>query len=801
VLMRGKVCSDPDYTDQFTCETSSPRWMRTIGACSDPQYTDQTSCELGILSWNDLVINSDPVINDAILLGIAGNYVYCSDCHHESVLRYDKGTCSDPSHVNDIECEFSCNLTQYTTQVDCLANGGSWNQPTGDTWTDAGYCNDIRFSDENSCVTGGEPIWFTATQACSDPQYITEQECNDAISDPVWNLVMPYSIHDKYNGVGIYSFSERHHEAEIWTGTCSIGGITDEDECYNAVPTPGIWTPTFTPGNTFVGNGDCTACHKDPREQPYDRSVCEDTSYADAASCIGAGLAVYGGSCSNPEYLNTYDCTDNGGSWSGGICLDYQKDQASCTGGSYSWITHPAGASKALPMPKQLPCVVCHADVDAVGKTLTIYKEKTNTQVDPFGTYGGWTLTPSGHIVNTVLHGCAHDNQAYSGDEALCNSEPDHSWYEPLGVCFDETYTDRASCDAAANHHWETPCSDNQYDDEHTCNGYCSYSQYLNESECTTYGHTWKWGTCLDYQYSNEPDCTTNGGTWTGSLNHATWEGTQHQWNINGGNIQDYGACIFCHKMRPFHAYPGPPADDQNTGAVDQDYSDGFVDPPHYPVPGRGHLAVFFGKHRKPFKYYAQTGQSGNKSSYKAIRDDDALPDNSISWWANVIYDPQADPTGMVPTADYCSDPAITDETICENAGHWWHPGHRMGEPEHFTIPTFDSPSNDPLDAITIQNGTGYSSRDLLITVEATTNTSSTGGGTTNNKIYAIWGGITKPMVLDSSSGGIDTWLVTFTAADGVFDVGDSTAGRVYVISVDEGSDNHDLLYQVFTDL
>jgi hypothetical protein len=258
-----------------------------------------------------------------------------------------------------------------------LQNGATWDVPTGETWTDAGYCNDIRYDNQTDCeITGGTPVWYAATLACSDPQYETQGECEGATTTPIWYEIMPYSIHDKYNGIGIYSFYERHHQAEIWTGTCSNAGITDEDACYADGST---WTPTYTEGNTYVGNGNCVACHKDPRAKPYDRSVCEDTSYAgNAAGCIGAGLAVYGGSCSNPEYLNAGDCTDNGGTWSGGTCLDYSKDQTSCTGGSLSWITHPAGASKALPAPKQLPCVQCHADVDATDKQLTIYKEKTS---------------------------------------------------------------------------------------------------------------------------------------------------------------------------------------------------------------------------------------------------------------------------------------------------------------------------------------------------------------------------------------------------------------------------------------
>ena len=221
-----------------------------------------------------------------------------------------------------------------------------------------------------------------------------------------------------------------------------------------------------------------------------------------------------------------------------GSCLDYQyTDQASCEAGDpgyTSWVPHPAGASKALPMPKQLPCVECHAKIDAVGNTSTIYRKKIDTQVDPYGTYGGWVRTETGHIANTVDHVCSDDNYT---TQSACDPISGHSWYEPLGVCDDSAYDDRTSCEAQPNHHWETPCSDNTYDDQGPCEA------------------------ALE-----------------------TWEGTQHQWYVIGGNIQDYGACIFCHKMRPYHAYPGPPPDDPNTDVIDQDfYDDDYADPPHFP--------------------------------------------------------------------------------------------------------------------------------------------------------------------------------------------------------------------------
>jgi hypothetical protein len=225
-------------------------------------------------------------------------------------------------------------------------------------------------------------------------------------------------------------------------------------------------------------------------------------------------------------------------------------------------------------------------------------------------------------------------------------------------------------------------------------------------------------------------------------------------------------------------------------------YDNNYADPPHFPCEARGILNVFFGKHRKPFQYYGNpANQSGYKTDYKAIRDFDRLPDNNISWWSNVIYDPQADPTGMVPTTAYCSDGSSGNKTDCESAGHWWRPAHRMGEPEHFTIPTFDIPNGQPIDAITWGNGTSYSRASQTIDVVAKVDVGSTG------TLYAVWGGTAKLMTITGTKSGLNTWEVTFTAADGVHDVGDSSAGRVYVINVDETADNHDLLAQIYTDL
>jgi hypothetical protein len=140
----GKICSDPAYTTQATCEAASPRWIQTIGECSDPQYLDKVTCEAGSLSWNDIVINSDSIINTAILNGLAGNDVYCSDCHQESVTRDDVGVCEeDPGIGNEIECIKKCTNPTYTTEVECVRNGATWSVDTGYTWTADGYCTDI----------------------------------------------------------------------------------------------------------------------------------------------------------------------------------------------------------------------------------------------------------------------------------------------------------------------------------------------------------------------------------------------------------------------------------------------------------------------------------------------------------------------------------------------------------------------------------------------------------------------------------------------------------------------------------
>ena len=181
----------------------------------------------------------------------------------------------------------------------------------------------------------------------------------------------------------------------------------------------------------------------------------------------------------------------------------------------------------------------------------------------------------------------------------------------------------------------------------------------------------------------------------------------------------------------------------------------------------------------------------------------------------------------MVPTVGYCTDGSSPDKTTCETKGYctiptwlnqtdcetneeiwrwyWWRPGHRLGEPEYFAIPTFDAPVGTGDDTVTIIKGKGdteYLDAAQTINVVAETLTASTAGDTNTNKVYAIWAGVRKKMTLDSSGGGTDTWTATFTAADGVSDMNsDAAVGRVYVVNVDESGDNHDLLAQAYEDL
>ncbi len=603
VIQRGMVCSDPDYSDQASCEAATPVWRRSVGDCSDPQYVTIESCEAGTLTWDPVVYNSDPVINDAIASGVAGNPVYCSDCHYENVERHDIGECSDSSIYNEVECILECSNSAYTTQVECLANSATWDVPTGKTWNSYGYCNDIRFDNQTACESGGEPVWYAATLACSDPQYSDQTSCETAVSTPIWNDIIPYSVHDKYNGHGIYSFSETHHDAEIWDGTCSNSGITDEDACYVDGST---WTPTYTPNETYVGNGDCTACHMDPRLDPYK-------------------------------------------------------------------------TGESLPVPKLMACRVCHVDIDSSAGQMTVYKDRVGSQ------NGGstWTWNFDGDIANTVP---------------------------------------------------------------------------------------------------------------------ADLSGVPHQWDIDSGEINSYGVCLFCHKMRPYHAFPGRGVDnDPNT--IDDTYinyqANSTVDAPYFPATGRATFGAFFGENRYPYKWYKDINpgdQKGEKNTYKVIVVNDSAPMAGITY-AKVVYDPQSDPQGMVPVDSVCADSSYSTQSTCESSGNWWRPGHQMLTPVTFYVPTFDPPAGG--DAVTINTSTSVYDRSAkTITIKAT-NSNGTSSGTA---LYAIYNGKQKAM---SYSGGI--WTATFTAADGVQDAGHDSngkeVGRVYVISVNDSSDLKDVLDQDYIDL
>jgi hypothetical protein len=212
--------------------------------------------------------------------------------------------------------------------------------------------------------------------------------------------------------------------------------------------------------------------------------------------------------------------------------------------------------------------------------------------------------------------------------------------------------------------------------------------------------------------------------------------------------------------------------------------TDTVNDPAHYAGPGRGTLGVFYGAYRKPTKYYAGFSQQTNKLSYKTIRDYDAGPRENVNWWANITYDPQTDPHGNVPTADACLDPAYTNQTDCENNGSEWIPGHVMGTPEYFTIPTFDPPVGG--DTVTITQALFNS---ILKTLDVTATNITTGVG---YELYAIHSGKSQLM----TEGPVGTWNTTLTGYP--YDISDNM-GRVYVISIDPSS-NDELKAQAYAD-
>ncbi len=568
-------CSDPAFSNKTDCENGTPTWSTIVRECSDPAFTDQSSCETGDPVWHEpLTFNDDPVIQAAIVNGLNGNDVYCSDCHKEDVGRHDFGECSDGVTQNDVECELSCSNPLYTTQVDCLTNGGTWDVSTGETWIWAGYCDNPAYENEADCIGNGG----------------------------TWKQSVPYSMHEKYNGLGIYDISEHHHVAEEYTGTCSNAGISDETACWDAGET---WTPSYSPGVTYVGNGDCTACHLDPREV-------------------------------------------NG-----------------------------------LPAPKKLPCIDCHVDNDVAGDQVTVYKSRTYTQSTlSEASYTGWSWAFTGNIANT----------------------------DPIGLT-----------------------------------------------------------------------------------------GTSHQWSVNGGDIQNYGACVFCHKMRPYHAKSDPSSSgitfSTNASGTDTDCSDGACDREHFPGVGRNNLNVFFGVWRAPVKFYISIGAGApssnqTKKDLAKVAEIDAVPKVHPIYWQKVTYDPLTDPHGQVPAdhqLDECSDPAYKDQASCEGASETW----TARVPEYFMIPIFDTPSGSGGDSVSINTTNSFYTPGATptLTVQATCSG-------TCSEVFVVFGG--KEYSMGTGSG---TYTKVLTSAEGVLNTqpknnpgftDDTIMGRVYVVSVDTNGNTTD---------
>ena len=55
-------CSDPQYTDQASCENGVSEWID--GTCSDPQYTDEGTCLAGLNTWTTIQQCSNPTYTD-----------------------------------------------------------------------------------------------------------------------------------------------------------------------------------------------------------------------------------------------------------------------------------------------------------------------------------------------------------------------------------------------------------------------------------------------------------------------------------------------------------------------------------------------------------------------------------------------------------------------------------------------------------------------------------------------------------------------------------------------------------------
>ncbi len=257
--------------------------------------------------------------------------------------------------------------------------------------------------------------------------------------------------------------------------------------------------------------------------------------------------------------------------------------------------------------------------------------------------------------------------------------------------------------------------------------------------------------------------------------------GVAHQWNVDGGMIQSFGACLFCHKMRPYHAYPGKPSDSNPN-------SRNFTtDPPYFAGPGRSTLAVKYADHRLVWKYYKDVNpgtQQSYKNDYKIAAQNDFKQKAGVTY-ARVVYDPATDPTGMVPTVSFCTNPSYSTQATCESNGHWWRPGHVMGTPATFYIPTFDTLAGG--DTINISSAS-YSGGNVSV---AATNTNTTSGYT----LHAVYSGRGYPM----TKSGAANWSVTIPnvrnfSSDGYF-------GRVFVISIDTAANQNKVRAQAVRDI
>ncbi len=235
-----KVCSNPLYTTQTTCESNGGTWIFNAGAsysCARCHTTGWTSdAAIGPSTGNLAKLpermipgitwdrNSDApfgVVNlSSGVTGDANRYaswdywgIACSRCHSSAVDNTTNGGVPPYSAPTGMSSHHSvltspdagsgyCTDSRFTLQAQCTAAGGTWltacsngtstSQATcegaGAVWyipscNMAGICNNPLFTTQASCEANNcsDPLYTTQatceTNVCSDPLYTTQPTC------------------------------------------------------------------------------------------------------------------------------------------------------------------------------------------------------------------------------------------------------------------------------------------------------------------------------------------------------------------------------------------------------------------------------------------------------------------------------------------------------------------------------------------------------------------------------------------------------------------------------------------------